>query len=269
MKKQVLLGLGVGVAALGATVFAGQEHDATKPQMFTIYKEVVAPAKTEEYETAIKHMISEFAAYNIDPEKVHFTTISGPEIGYIYVMPIDNYAAMDTMHANWEEAIEIIGKDKFEDIVAEADEAIDHVDTFQVMLRPDLSYEPEKPRLQPGEAKYVSYGFYYALPGKKDEIEKIAKQFVELYKKNNIDAGWRVYQSISGSDLPLYVVAHPAKSEADFYKDKARIDALIGDQADKLGHKVMTTIRKMEQKEGWLRPDLSYPAPEMTGRTGH
>ena len=90
MKKQLLFGLAVGVAALGATVLAGEEKQESKPEMLCIYKEVVTPSKMKEYEAAIKYMISEFKAYDIDPELVNFRTVFGPEIGYVYVRSIEN-----------------------------------------------------------------------------------------------------------------------------------------------------------------------------------
>ena len=86
MKKQLALSLAAVMCAAGATVFAGDDESAEKPEMYSIYKETVRPALTEQYEAALKRMISEFEQYQIDPEKVNFKTISGPEIGYIFVI---------------------------------------------------------------------------------------------------------------------------------------------------------------------------------------
>jgi hypothetical protein len=230
--------------------------------MFSIYKEIVAPGKTRQYEDAIKYMISEFKEYQIDPEKIHFKTISGPEIGYIYVTPIENFAGLDTMHANWREAVNILGKDKFEAMIAPAEEAIEKVHVFQSIHRKDLSYMPDNPRLKPEEVEYIHYGFYYAIPGKEKEFEAIATEFAELYKKNGIDTGWNIYQAITGSDLPMMVVAQGAKSEVDYYTNRARIKEVLGEEAKKIGEKVGATVRKMEHKDGYLRPELSYPGPD-------
>ncbi|MHC4217960.1 MAG: hypothetical protein ACYSU7_05835 [Planctomycetota bacterium] len=261
MKKQLALGLAVAFCALSVGVQAGEEKGAEEPQLFTIYKEIVKPGMTEQYEAAIRHMISEFEAYQVDPEKVHWTTISGPEIGYIYVMPIENFAAMDKMKANWMEVVEAIGEEKLKEIAAPAEAAMDHVEVFQVAKRLDLSYTPENPRLKPEEMEYIHYGFYYAIPGKGEDLEAIAREFVDLYKSNGIDTGWSIYQSITGSDLPVYVVANGAKSAADYFSNRERIRELLGEDAKKIGAKVGATVRRMEYKEGMPRPDLSYPAP--------
>ena len=114
MKKQLAIGLAATLGFVGATVVAGGEQDGQETQMYCIYKEVVKPGMTKQYEDAVKYMISEFKAYQIDPEKVNFKTVSGAELGYIYVMPLDNFAGMDQMEVNWGEVVKILGADKFD-----------------------------------------------------------------------------------------------------------------------------------------------------------
>jgi hypothetical protein len=267
MRKQLALGLAVTLCAMSASAFAGEEQGAEKPQLFCIYKEVVKPGLAEQYEAAVKHMISEFQAYQIDPEKVHWQAVSGPEIGYVYVTPIENFAAMDQMKANWMEVLGTIGEEKFEEMTAPAAEAMEQVEVFHVARRLDLSYAPENPRLKPEEIKYIHYGFYYAIPGKQKDLEAIAREFAELYKSKGIDTGWSLYESITGSDLPVYVVAQGAKSAADYFSNRERIGELLGEEAKKIGMKVGATVRKMEYKEGMPRPDLSYPEPDLDAQT--
>ncbi len=262
MKKQLLFGLAAGVAMLGASAFAGEETEGPKPQMFAIFKDVVIPSKTQEYEAALKYMISEFKAYDIDPELVNFTTVVGPELGYIFVIPIENFAAVDRMKENWEAASEIVGAEKFTDMMQAMESSIDHVDVFHVMNRPDLSYAPENPSLKPDEVKYVHYSFHYVTLGKKEQFAELAKQFAELYESKNISAGWTIYESVTGSDLPLYVVAQAAKSQSAFYNHRDEVKELLGEEGEQLGKKALTLVRKVEHKDGWRRPDLSYPTPE-------
>ena len=262
MKKFLLFGLAACVTAFGAVVFAGEENEGPKPQMFVIYKDVVHPSKTTEYEAAIKHMISEFTAYDVDPEKISWTTISGPELGYAYLMPIENFAGIDRMHEDWKAAIDVIGAEKFEDMMLAAAEAMDHVDVFHVLRRADLSYAPEETTLKPEDVNYIQYGFYYVMPGQKKLLEELAKQYVELYKSKNVDTRWTIYESVTGTDLPLFVVAHPAKNQAEYYQQREETKTLLGEKGKELSEQVMQIVRKIELKDGWLRPDLSYPAME-------
>jgi len=266
MKKQLLVGLAAGVAVLGTSAFAGEETEGPKPQMFAIYKDVVIPSKTQEYETALKYMISEFKAYGIDPELVNFKVVSGPEFGYVFVIPIENFAAIDRMQENWKAASEIIGEEKFTDMMQSMESAIDHVDAFHIMYRPGLSYAPENPSLKPDEAEYVHYSFYYVTLGKKKQFEELAKEFAELYKSKNIDTGWSIYESVTGSDLPVFVIAHASRSQGEYYSRRDEVRELLGEAGEKLVEKALTLVRRIEHKDGWTRPDLSYPGQETDKR---
>jgi hypothetical protein len=270
MSKHLAVGLATMLLGLGGSAFAGEEKEgAEKPQMYSIYKEVVKPGMVQQYEAAMKHMISEFAEYRIDPEKIHWKCVSGPEIGYIYVAPIENFADVDKGHENWMEALEILGAENFEEMVAPAYEATERAEYVHALRMPEASYVPENPRLEKDEIKYVHYGFYYAHPGKQKEIEAIAKEFADLYKEKGIDTGWSFYKMISGPDLPLYVVAQGAKSPADYYANRDRIKELLGPEAEKIGMKIGETIRRSEYKEGMIRDDLAYPQPDLLTEKKH
>jgi len=143
-------------------------------------------------------------------------------------------------------------------------ETMDHVEVFHIQHRADLSYTPEETTLKPEDVKYVQYGFYYVMPGKKKVMEEVARQFAELYKANNVETGWSVYESLTGTDLPLFVVAHPARSQAEFYEQREALKTLFGEDSKKLSEKVMQAVRRVELKDGWTRGDLSYPATEET-----
>lgn len=267
MKKQLSFGLATVLCAVGASVFAGGDHGADKPQMYCVYKEVVKPGMVQQYEAACKQMISEFRAYQIDPEKINFHTVSGPELGYLWVTPIDDWAGMTAIHDGWMQAMATIGEDKFMDMMAPAFEATESIDVFHAVRRDDLSYQPENPRVAHEDIKYVHYGFYYAQPGKTEEIEAAAKEFAALYKSKGIDSGWVVFQPITGPDLPVYVVAVGAKSAADYYNNREKNKDLLGEEAEAIGRKVYAVLRRAEYKEGTLRPDLSYPGPDHGPRT--
>lgn len=262
MKKLLLFGLAAGVTAFSAAVYADEEKEGPKPQMFVIYKDVVHPAKTQEYEAAIKHMVSEFTAYNVDPKKISWRTISGLEMGYVYVMPIENFASLDRMHEDWEAAMDLIGAEKIEAMMTAVSETMEHVEVFHVQRRADLSYTPDEPTLKPEDVNYIHYGFYYMMPGQKKLIEEVAKEYVELYKSRNVGVGWSIYETLTGTDLPLFVAAHPARSQAEFYEQRERLEELFGEAAKELRMRVMRGVRKVEFKDGWVRPDLSYPTSQ-------
>jgi hypothetical protein len=269
MNGRLHLVLGAALCALCAGTVLAQEQkqeqeqeQEPKPELLFIVKEVVKPSMAKEYEDAVKQIVKEFEAYGVDPEQVSYRTVSGPEIGYIYVMPMEDFGSMETIRAAWMDAIEKIGQEKFMQISRRADSAVDHGERFHVARRPNLSYMPEKPSLTPEDVKFVGYSFLYVLPGHEQEFEELAEKYAALYKRHGIDIGWAVYQSITGADLPLYVVARGATSRASFHATSETVEQMLGEEGEKLGEEARKHLLRVELKEGWLRPDLSYPPME-------
>ena len=57
------------------------------------------------------------------------------------------------------------------------------------------------------------------------------------------------------------MVSVQARDEADFYANEARLNEIVGAEAEKLGTKALKAARRVEPFIGWYRPDLSYPQP--------
>lgn len=245
------------LGAMCAGLVQAQEEQETPPQMFFIVAETVKPSMTEGYEKAIKKMISEFDAYGVTD--VEFHTISGPEMGYVYVMPVEGFEGMSSVRDAWMGAIETIGEDKFDSIVKKADASVASVDRFHAIYHADSSYTPENPDLSPDEITFIGYTFVYVEPGYEEEMLDIAAEFAKLYEQNGINLGWSAYTQVTGTDLPLMVIARPAKSRADYYQQNEMIEQKLGEAGKSLRDKAAKHFRRIEMKEGWLRPDLSYP----------
>ena len=62
------------------------------------------------------------------------------------------------------------------------------------------------------------------------------------------------------------LLAHAAKSRGDFYRQHDELMKLLGPEAEGINQRLLSFIRRVEHKEGWLRPDLSYPAPETAAK---
>ena len=101
------------------------------------------------------------------------------------------------------------------------------------------------------------------------DFEALAMEFKELYESQGIDWGWTIYQTITGSDLPLYVVVQGAKSADDYHANRARIKEVLGEEYKKLGKKVGAVVRRIEYKDGTVRPELSYPSHTLAAHDTH
>jgi hypothetical protein len=124
--------------------------------------------------------------------------------------------------------------------------------------RDDLSYRPENPRLKMEDEPFARVDYYYLKPGTEQQAEQVAKDYVALFKEKKIADGFTIYMAMSGHDLPLLVAVIPAKSPADFAATDERTNAALGDALRALQGRAMALTRRIEHKDSWFRPDLSY-----------
>ncbi len=83
--RRLALGFLAAIVWLGVpTGLAAKEYGP--PQMYWVLAEHVKPAMLQEYEAATKEMIELLASVPDAASKLQFTTISGPEVGYAYVI---------------------------------------------------------------------------------------------------------------------------------------------------------------------------------------
>ena len=101
------------------------------------------------------------------------------------------------------------------------------------------------------------HDWWFIRPGHEQAAEAVAKKLVDLYTENNADTGWRIYQAITGDDLPMYIVTTTATDPADHYANEARLSGQFGEAAKKLMQEAMTHARRLETTMAWMRPDLS------------
>jgi hypothetical protein len=134
---------------------------------------------------------------------------------------------MADLFANWEAATSQIAN--WAELEARSAECVDHAAASLIVLRPDLSYMAESTPIS-GERPFRKYYWWYAIPGKEQELEEVAKAYVELYESKGIDMGFRLYQTVMGPELPTYLVVENAASEADYHAQSAEVQAALGEE---------------------------------------
>lgn len=249
----------IAAIAVGNMLVAAQDEEAS-PQMSLIIIEQVKPSMSMQYEEATKEMCALLTEHDADPALVGFFALSGPEIGYVFVIPLpEGFSSMKPTRANWMSTIDSIGKDRWMALTAKADACVESRAMIHSVYREDLSYTPENPSLKEEDIGFAQYEFLYTFAGKEDEFKEIAKEWKALYTSKGITTGWHVYERITGDDLPVYLIAKVARSEVDYYTTRAAIREQLGEEGKALGERSSKVIRKMESKVGHPRPDLSYP----------
>jgi len=259
MKRTVLA---LALLALPLAVFA--QPAPPKPTFITVDEEVVPPSMVARYESLTKEFLGALAAKNINDPNIAFTTFMTPDFHYLFVSRLQGgLAGYETMFNAWMSLPDKLGKDKMKDLDARSVGTMSSYNRILAMRRDDLSYFPATPRLKPEEQVYARWQFYYLVPGKESEAEQVAKDYAALFKAKNIADGFTIYLPMNGNDLPLLVAAITAKSPADWASNDEKINATLGNDIRPLQARALAITRRLETREGWYRPDLSYPAPAM------
>lgn len=258
MKRTVL------ALALFALPFAALAQPAPPPAptFITVHEEIVPPSMVARYESLTKEFLGMLAAKNINDPNIAFTAFMTPDFHYIYVSRLQGgLSGYETMFNAFMALPEKVGKEKWQDLMTRSIGTTSSYNELLAMRRDDLSYFPATPRLKPAEQVYVRWQFYYLVPGRESEAEQVAKDYAALFKAKNIADGFTIYMAMNGNDLPLLVAAIGAKSPADWASNDEKVNAMLGNDIRPLQARALAITRKFETREGWLRPDLSYPPP--------
>jgi len=230
-------------------------------QLLMVVQYVVQPSKTAEFEAAAKDAVEQLAKQKSSARG--FLCTRSDEVMYTYIVPVsriaDARAQIDALAA----AGAALGSEWAE----RAKDAIEYVNAYLVVARPDLSYQPPNPRLSPGEIRSMHFDFHYLNFGERSTAEKTAKEYADLLKKANCDTGFTVYEVIGGAELPIMIVATNAKSVADHYVQAEKILGQLGAEVASVAKKRDSVVRRIVQIDARILPELSYQPATSTGGT--
>jgi hypothetical protein len=249
----------LSLAALGVLFsLSAYAADPPKPQLFLIHEETANPSMITQYEGATKDLFKAFAEKKVTSPSFIVNTYMTMDFHYLYITPIANWAQMDTVSKDWMSASDTVGKEKWLDIMKRGNGAMASYDEAVAARRDDLSYQPENPRLKMEEMPFARVDYYYLKPGTEEQAEQVARDYVALFKAKKVPDGFTIYMAMSGHDLPLLVAVIPAKSPADFAATDERTAAALGDALRVLQGRALSLTRRIEHKDSWFRPDLSF-----------
>ncbi|MEJ2548534.1 MAG: hypothetical protein P8125_12105 [Gemmatimonadota bacterium] len=243
------------LATILATAPAATAQDM-QPTWYTIFADHVAISDQAAYEEAGRDFARLFNERGA--KDVAWVTITGAELGFTYAMPGYGPADMARMNAAWGAAMTAVG-DEASRISAKSDALVESREMYYLLLRPDLSYNPEGVAFKADEP-YRHYVQFRVHPTKTADFEASANAWAKAYGDHGIETGFRVYEYITGDDLPMYLLVENARDEVHFETLGAQIDKTLGADQEALMRQTGATLRSVREMEGWVRPELSYPA---------
>ncbi len=226
-----------------------------QPTWFTIITDHVEISNMAAFEEASREFVRMFEDKGL--EDMSWITIMGPELGYTYAIPGMGPEDMGAMNAEWGAAMTALGAAGAR-LQERSDALVDSREMYYLLLRPDLSYKPEAVGFTPTEP-HRTYVQFRVLPAKVAEFEASARAWAEAYGRHGVDHGFRLYQYITGADLPMYLLVKNARDEAHAAAMSAQVTATLGADNDRLMQQTGATLRSVREMRGEVRPDLSYP----------
>jgi hypothetical protein len=230
-------------------------QDEQKDQLLVVWENSVIPSYVQQYEEAIKKQV--ILLNKTNHEIPYFIYATNDHI-YYWVTPIDNYANIDFLHKAWQEFLTMAEKEDVNNQIREGFRGTLNFLKPQVLcIRSELSYMPES-RTSGGPYNYFRLGMCYVNSGYEFEFEETWKEWVSLFKDNDISIGWTLYECQFGNELPYYVWGETYRDESGMASERAEAFGIMGEKSEKLWIETEKFLRKIEYKTGWFRPDLSY-----------
>ena len=226
-----------------------------KAQFFFVVEEVVKPPMVSEFEEASKE---EFAL--LDEQTFPYTCYiyNTEDYTYYYVWAVKDYADIGNLMTTWGEMVKKIGLEKWQALVERKGKTLESYKYGVIRHRTDLSYVQENPRFKVEDANFMFWRFCQILPGKESEFENICREWVELDKEINRSDGYDTFVVEMGTEMPRYFWTVRGISAADFHKQQEIYGAKAADKIMALWNRTAALFKKLEDKTGWFRPDLSY-----------
>ena len=228
---------------------------AQQPELewFTVFAEHVPISDQAAFEENSRHFISLMSDAGLSD--VGWVTVQSQMFGYAYVIE-GGPADLAELNATWGAALGALG-DGGAASMAKGDKLVSSRDMYYIALRSDLSYMPDRVQIT-AEQPFRYYTQLFVHPSKVAEFEATMPEWQAMYRDAGVEQGWRVYQYMTGTDLPAYLVVQAADSEAAFHARQAELEAGIGDRIQEMRAKTGPTLRRAVNSGGWVRADLSY-----------
>lgn len=243
------------------TIMGASAQMNTSTQLFAIHEDVVIPSRVAEYEEAARNLARLFEQHNIP--SMQYRAAGSDDFVYVYISPVENYAALDKMNAGFVELQKKMGQSAFANAMDKFNGNYHSHRDYMLRMHPELSYKPEYGNDPTMDMNFRHWDFYHVYPGKETEIEAVAKEWISLNQSKNIEQGYRLYMGDMGTDMPMVLVSFAARNATEYYANSEKNMKALGEEGEKLIQKTMSLVWKYESKDGAMRPDLSYIVPQV------
>ena len=247
MKRKLVVLFVVGVFVMGWTsVAAAQQRESQLRLVEDIH---VNPGMVAEFEARSKARAARMAKGNVT-----FAIRAAVTEGSVYRFT----TLLENDFASLDKRSEQLDARPPADPPRRPSGAIGHIDRSIIRARPDLSYFPDNPRLQPSEFGFLHELRLYLRGGARAEVAGLLQKISELNKMHNTRDQRFVSSQVIGPGGRVVFIRFPARDAADYYTQRARNAGSLGDEFQALVSQINGLCRRIESVNYTIRRDLGY-----------
>src|ERR1044071_910334 len=216
MKKAVYLFLAVSMLLLGAAAASAQTQPQL-PKVLWIYREDAKPARNGAHQRVEHGLAQHWAKSNVQP----FLAVEAISGNANEVMFISGYDSLASMEKDYQTFGKYSSGPEFDSLIRQEAELVNGVRSWVAVLRPDLSYHPERMMGVMPKCRYFNIETFRVRLGKDEEFASAGKMFQDAFEKMKQEQPYVFYQVIMGAPEGTYLLFSPLKSFKEVDDDYA------------------------------------------------
>ena len=234
--------------------FFGLAQEEKSSQAFWVHEDRVKPGMRDTYEQVTKDLVAACKEHNV--QETQWISLRMNDNSYLFVSPINSMADLDKN--GFASLSEKMGADKMTALFDRYNETYNKHGDYIIYLHKDLSYQPGGiSQTVEGENYRVMY-YNYVTPENDKAFADTMKKIKASFEKHNSKMYFRVYKSGFGVMGTFYMIAVAAEGEAQGAQRGDENWDVMKDDFEPLLSELSKHTSKMEEKRGWMRPDLAY-----------
>lgn len=223
-----------------------------KDQLYYVAIHKIAPANYGSYSNSIKALIE--GMHNAGVKNAEWHCGFQDDYTAIYAVPHDNFADLDKNY--WTEAIEKMGKEKFQKLADNLNAQIEKDNSALYKKKVALGYKHAS--IDNSNTDYREWITYEFKPGTSKKVEAICKEWKDLYQKHDVKMQYSIYFGGIGTPDFTIIQVVPGKDAGEVEKILEAADKKVGKEGEALWKRTKELMVRREIKRGYYQRDLSF-----------
>jgi hypothetical protein len=207
MKRSICLLLAV-FAVLLSGVGAAAQTQPQLPKVLWIYREDTKPGRSSAHQK-VEHGFAQYWAKNKVQPFLAIEAISGTATEVMFLSGYGSLAAMEQDYQNFGKAS---NGPEYEALTRQEADLVNSVRATVAILRPDMSYKPERMMSVMPQSRYLSIETFRVRLGHDADFAAGSKLFQNAFEKMKREQPYVMYQVIMGAPEGTYLLFSPMKS---------------------------------------------------------